>query len=182
MKLLGIERYGGDFAVKIRESHGLVQREGSAVSHVKKEKEVHSLPTSQVTAQVSTPSMLERSRNIEYLGPDDITIPNDELLCHVFYYTEESAVYPDKKWTFSAFKYHGTMLFLIEPESPAKKIGDLGFTDVVMLDVLAASSVLPFSFKFVLEPINSAITHSEEISERAFMLGIKSARSIYYET
>ncbi|RLG54536.1 MAG: indolepyruvate ferredoxin oxidoreductase subunit beta [Thermoproteota archaeon] len=181
-RILGEASVRAGFDVKIRESHGLAQREGSVVSHVRIGKEVHSFLTPQGTAQALVSlEMSEGARNIGYLRPNGVAILNDKLLYPVSYYTGE-AVYPNKKWVLSAFKHYGAKLFLIDAESLAKKAGDLRSTNVVMLGALAALDVLPFSSKFVLEAVRSVIPHSVDVNVRAFKLGIEAARSMDYET
>ncbi len=181
-QILGEASIRAGFDVKIRESHGLAQREGSVVSHVRIGKEVHSFLIPEGTAQALVSlELLEGARNIKYLKPNGLAVLNDKLLYPVSYYTRETA-YPDKKWILSVFKQHRAKLALINAEALAKRAGDLRASNVVMLGFLAASNVLPFSPKFVVEAIKAIFSYSADVNIKAFELGFEAARSVDYET
>ncbi len=181
-KILSEASIRAGFDVRIRESHGLAQREGSVVSHIRIGKEVHSFITPEGTAQaLLSLELLEGERNIKYLKPEGLAILNDKLLYPVSYYAGET-VYPDRERIISKFKEYGVKLILIKADSLAKKAGDLRSANIVMLGVLAASGVLPFSSKFVVEAIRSVVPGYSDVNMRAFELGVEAARLIYYET
>jgi len=181
-KILGEASIKAGFDVRIRESHGLAQREGSVVSHIRIGKEVHSFITPEGTAQaLLSLELLEGVRNIKYLKPKGLAILNDKLLYPVTYYTGET-VYPDKNWIVSKFREYGAKLIVVKADSLAKKAGDLRSANVVMLGALAASGALPFSSKFVVEAIKSVVPGSSVVNIKAFELGFKAARLKDYET
>ena len=180
-RILGEASIRAGFDVKIRESHGLAQREGSVVSHVRIGG-VHSFMIPRGTAQALVSlELLEGARNISYLKKGGLAVLNDKLLYPVSYYAEELP-YPDREEIISIFEQHKVNYVLINAESIAKRAGDLRSANIVMLGVLAAFNVLPFHPKFVLEAVRSVIPYLTDVNVRAFELGIEAARLVGYET
>ncbi len=181
-RILGEASVRAGFDVKIRESYGLAQREGSVLSHVRIGKNVHSFLTPEGTAKaLLSLELMEGARNIEYLSNHDgLAILNNKILYPARYYTGEED-YPNKEDVLSVFRQRGAKVVLIDADSLAKEAGDIRSANVVMLGALAAFNVLPFPPKFIIEAIKAVIPHSIDVNVKAFSLGFKEGRRRGYE-
>jgi len=120
--------------VKKSEVHGMAQRGGSVITHVRFGKKVHSPLIEQGTADfILAFEKLEALRYLHYLKPEGTLIVNDREVPPMSVLVG-AAEYPkdiDKK-----LKRRGNM-FLVDASTPALELGNIRTVNIILLGVLS---------------------------------------------
>ena len=169
--ILGKAAIKADVHVYVSEIHGMAQRGGAVVCTVRMG-DVSSplLPSGTADVLVST-EPVEALRNICYVNKKTKVI-TDITPVIPFTVAVGGEKYPKLEDIYKEIKTHA-QLYTVDANEIAKKAGAVIAKNSVMLGALAASDVLPFTPKILLEAILEDIPEKyKEINKRAFQGGM----------
>ncbi len=166
--------------VKIAETHGLAQRGGSVVSHVRIGRNLFSplIPSGQADAIVSF-EPLEAARYVSFIQPSSgIIIFNTKgILPMPVRLGMEN--YPSVESLITILRKYSPRIYPIDADQIAIKAGNIRTSNIVMLGALTASIRLPFSIECFKTTIKQDVPKgTEEVNMRAFTLGIEAAKNL----
>jgi indolepyruvate ferredoxin oxidoreductase beta subunit len=166
--------------VKIAETHGLAQRGGSVVSHVRIGRNIFSplIPIGQANAIVSL-EPLEAARYVSFVQPGSgvIIFNTKGILPMPVRLGMES--YPSMESLILLLRKYSPRIYPIDADQIAAKVGNIRTSNIVMLGALAASILLPFSIESLKTIIKrDAPKGTEEANMRAFTLGFEAAKHL----
>lgn len=168
-RILGEALLERGFKVRVAEVHGLAQRGGSVIVHVKYGDEDLSPTISRGTADlIVSLELLEAARNITYLRRGGTLIINDLILS-----PPETAEIPSRSALLSFFEKLDAECCLVEASEAARRLGSALFTNTVMLGVLAESGLLNLAPLDLERSLRKVITRFREKNVEAFRLGRK---------
>jgi len=169
--ILGKAAVKANVNVYVSEIHGMAQRGGAVVCTVRMG-DVSSplLPSGTADVLVST-EPVEALRNICYVNKKTKVI-TDITPVIPFTVAVGGEQYPKLETIYKEIKAHA-QLFTVNANEIAKKAGAVIAKNSVMLGALAASDVLPFNSKTLLEAILEDIPEKyKEINKKAFQGGM----------
>jgi indolepyruvate ferredoxin oxidoreductase beta subunit len=166
--------------VKIAETHGLAQRGGSVMSHVRIGRDLFSplIPSGQADAIVSF-EPLEVARYVSFIQPvSGIMIFNTKgILPMPVRLGMES--YPSIKSLITILHKYSPRIYPIDVDQIAINAGNIRTSNIVMLGALTASIRLPFSIESLKTAIKKGVPKgTEEVNMRAFTLGIEAMKNL----
>lgn len=168
-RILGEVLLERGFKVRVAEVHGLAQRGGSVIVHVKYGDEDLSptIPRGNADLIISL-ELLEAARNISYLRRGGTLIVNDLILP-----PPAAAEIPSRSALLSFFEKLDAECFLVEASEAARRLGSALFTNTVMLGVLAESGLLNLDPLDLERSLHRVITRFLEKNIEAFRQGRK---------
>ena len=150
------------FDVKKSETHGMAQRGGSVVTHVRIGDKVNSILIPKGEADILIASEpVEALRYMDYLGPKGIAIVNSTPI--------KVPSYPDMSQVYAELNKQGALVF--DALAVAKKAGHPLTQNTVLIG--AASKYLPMKEDMIIEAIKENVSKKLEENLRAFELGRK---------
>lgn len=156
--------------VKKSEIHGMAQRGGSVVSHIRYGEKIYSPTIGSGSADVIFSfEKMETLRYLNFLKRDGAVIANDQKISPTNI-SIKSGYYPEDIESLCQGRC-GTFKF-IDAVTEAKKIGNIKTMNVVMIGAL--SHLLDFSYEIWIETFNNLIPKKHlEINLSAFEMGRK---------
>ncbi|NLK21086.1 MAG: indolepyruvate oxidoreductase subunit beta [Epulopiscium sp.] len=167
-RIIGDVAINKGYDVKMSEVHGMAQRGGSVVTHVKYGNEVYSPLVEEGCADILLAfEKLEALRWIHYLKEDGIAIVNEQEINPMPVITG-AAKYPDN--TIERIKEACKDTYVVDALKIAKELGNMRVLNTVLLGMLAKHLGLPE------EEWNAAIERTVppktiEINKKAFLTG-----------
>lgn len=169
--ILGNAALREGYKVRLGEVHGMAQRGGSVVSHVRMGDEVYGSVIPQGKANIIMAfKPLEGLRNISYLKKDGITILNTEKINPISVSLGECN-YPPIEEIISSLSEKGKVYHFNATEM-AKKLGSQITMNMVMIGALSFLET-PIKNETLLETITSTLSKKLEINLNAFETGRK---------
>lgn len=156
---------------RVGEIHGMSQRGGSVIAHVRVGEDVHGpmVPTGQGDAMIALEPM-EALRYAEYLGPDAVVLVNEttEMPLPV---QQGAAEYPDEDAIMDELRSLGDVVTL-DAEAIAREAGDAIAANAVLLGAFAAAVEFPLSADQLLGGVETMVPDDAlEVNRRAFEAG-----------
>ena len=162
--------------VRLGEIHGMAQRGGSVVSHVRMGDEVYGTVIPEGKADIIVAfEPLEALRNLSYLKNGGKTILNTEKINPISVSLGESE-YPPLDEILSNLSEKGKVYHFNATEI-AKKVGNQVTMNMVMMGALSLLET-PIKNETLLETIVSVLSKKAEINMKAFEAGRKKMESI----
>ena len=162
--------------VRLGEIHGMAQRGGSVVSHVRMGDEVYGTVIPEGKADIIVAfEPLEALRNLSYLKNGGKTILNTEKINPISVSLGESE-YPPLDEILSNLSEKGRVYHFNATEI-AKKVGNQVTMNMVMMGALSLLET-PIKNETLLETILSVLSKKAEINMKAFEAGRKKMESI----
>lgn len=162
--------------VRLGEIHGMAQRGGSVVSHVRMGDEVYGTVIPEGKADIIVAfEPLEALRNLSYLKNGGKTILNTEQINPISVSLGESE-YPPLDEILSNLSEKGKVYHFNATEI-AKKVGNQVTMNMVMMGALSLLEI-PIKNETLLETIGSVLSKKAEINMKAFEAGRKKMESI----
>ncbi len=162
--------------VRLGEIHGMAQRGGSVVSHVRMGDEVYGTVIPEGKADIIVAfEPLEALRNLSYLKNGGKTILNTEQINPISVSLGESE-YPPLDEILSNLSEKGKVYHFNATEI-AKKVGNQVTMNMVMMGALSLLET-PIKNETLLETIVSVLSKKAEINMKAFEAGRKKMESI----
>lgn len=170
-RILGSLAMEQGYDVKLSEVHGMAQRGGSVVTHVKFGRKVFSPLIEVGTADIILAfEKMEALRWIHYLKQDGTIIVNDQSIDPMPVITG-LAQYPDDIW--QRLNKWSSNVISIDALSIAKELGNIRVANTVLLGVLAQKLGVPAeSWEKIIE--NTVPSKTIEINKQAFYRGYNS--------
>lgn len=167
-RLLGYVALKEDLDVKMSEVHGMAQRGGSVVTHVKMGERVYSPLVEPGEAHVLLAfERLEALRSLHYVRPEGMVIVNDQVL-KPMPVIMGAAEYPEG--IFERIEEVTRELKRVDALSMAKEIGNVKTVNTILLGLLARS--LPFSKENWEEAIEETVPpKTVSMNKKAFYRG-----------
>ncbi|MGB9729362.1 MAG: indolepyruvate oxidoreductase subunit beta [Thermoprotei archaeon] len=167
------------FNVKSTEIHGLAQRGGSVVSHLKAGFTEFSPIADEGSADVIIGlELLETLRAAKYMNSETIVLINDNIIKPVL----PKINVPDKEEVFTRIKKITKNIIKVDADGIARKLNAIQVVNTVMLGALAGVEVLPLSPDELLYAIKERIAPKfHSVNELAFNEGYKISRQIVSE-
>ncbi len=178
-RILGEAALEAGLNVRIGETHGLAQRGGSVVNHIKIGKGVFSplIPEGQADALVSL-EPLEALRYVDLLKPNATVIVNERGVPPI---TVEIGMedYPPASSLISALRRITPNVYSFDAGKIAVEAGNVHAVNIVLLGALYAVINLPFSVDSLKACIRRCVpSGTEEVNIRAFDLGYELAKGM----
>ncbi len=172
--ILGRAAMRAGFRVRIANTHGLAQREGSVSSHVRIGRGIHGPMVRLGGADVVVGfELAEAARNLKYLSDSGVLISNSTLIYPLAHYSGHSP-WPDGREILRMItdQISPDRLILLNAESLALRAGNIRTVNVVMLGVLSSLDLLPFPEEILLSEIERSVPRfAVESNLRAFEYG-----------
>lgn len=170
-RILGSLAMEQGYDVKLSEVHGMAQRGGSVVTHVKFGRKVFSPLIEIGKADIILAfEKMEALRWIHYLKKDGTIIVNDQSIDPMPVITG-SAEYPDDIW--QRLNKWCSKVISIDALNVAKEIGNIRVANTVLLGVLAQKLDIPTeTWEKIIE--NTVPSKTIEINKKAFYRGYHS--------
>lgn len=174
--VLGNAALKDGYKVRLGEIHGMAQRGGSVVSHVRMGDEVYGTVIPEGKADIIVAfEPLEALRNLSYLKNGGKTILNTEKINPISVSLGESE-YPPLDEILSNLSEKGKVYHFNATEI-AKKVGNQVTMNMVMMGALSLLET-PIKNETLLETILSVLSKKAEINMKAFEAGRKKMESI----
>jgi len=158
--------------VRVSEIHGMAQRGGSVVSHVRIGEKALSPTVLEGTADIIVGlEPMETLRNIRFASKNTIVLVNTEP------FEISGAQYPEVEEILKKLRCFTQNIILIDAVTLAKKAGTVATQNIVMLGALAAVGKLPMKTETLKEGIRELVpTKYLDINMRAFELGCNAVK------
>jgi len=133
--------------VRVSELHGMAQRGGSVVCHVRIGKKVYAPTIMEGRANVILGlELLETLRNVKFASTETMILVNNEKIVPSGI-SNSSVSYPPSETILKQIRDFTQNVFIIDAVNLAKKAGNVLTRNVVMLGALAATERLPLSLE-----------------------------------
>lgn len=156
---------------RVGEIHGMSQRGGSVIAHVRIGDDVHGpmVPKGQGDAVFALEPM-EALRYADYLGPDPVVVVNENPVMP-FTVERGDAEYPDADGVLDALRSLGDYVGL-DADAIAREAGNEVAANVVLLGAFSARVDLPLSPADLLAGVERMVPdHARDLNRRAFEAG-----------
>ena len=176
-QILGVSAVKEGFNVRVSEIHGMAQRGGAVVSHVRIGEKVHSPTVLEGDADVILGfEPLEALRNIKYASQKTLVIISKETIVPTGF-SLEPVQYPSFDEIVAKIRIFTEKLVVIDALELARKAGSAITRNVVLLGALAACNVLPIRAETLRETIKELVRPAYlEMNLKAFNLGYETAK------
>lgn len=156
------------FDVKKAEVHGMSQRGGSVVSHVRFSNKVHSPLIQKGSADILMSfELLESLRYLEFLSPKGLVIVNEQKIFPPSITTGKGK-YPDN--ILEILKQNSQKVIALDAIGTAIKLGNIKIINVLMLGIM--SNFLSFTEELWLDVIFTFVPQKAiDINKKAFLQG-----------
>ena len=176
-QILGVSAVKEGFNVRVSEIHGMAQRGGAVVSHVRIGEKVHSPTVLEGDADVILGfEPLEALRNMKYASQKTLVIISKETIVPTGF-SLEPVQYPSFDEIVAKIRIFTEKLVVIDALELARKAGSAITRNVVLLGALAACNVLPIRTETLRETIKELVRPAYlEMNLKAFNLGYETAK------
>ena len=176
-QILGVSTVKEGFNVRVSEIHGMAQRGGAVVSHVRIGEKVHSPTVLEGDADVILGfEPLEALRNMKYASQKTLVIISKETIVPTGF-SLEPVQYPSFDEIVAKIRIFTEKLVVIDALELARKAGSPITRNVVLLGTLAACNVLPIRTETLRETIKELVRPAYlEMNLKAFELGYETAK------
>ncbi|HDI12044.1 MAG TPA: indolepyruvate ferredoxin oxidoreductase subunit beta, partial [Candidatus Bathyarchaeota archaeon] len=156
-QILGVSAVKGGFNVRVSEIHGMAQRGGAVVSHVRIGEKVRSPTVLEGNADVILGfEPLEALRNIKYASEKTLIIISKETIVPTGF-SPEPVQYPNFDEIVEKIKIFTEKLVVVDALELARKAGSAITRNIVLLGALAASGILPMKNETLKETIKELV-------------------------
>jgi indolepyruvate ferredoxin oxidoreductase beta subunit len=175
--ILGMVAVRSNINVYVSEIHGLSQRGGSVNCSVRMGNVSSPMITNGTADVILSLEPIEALRNIFYVNKETKVITDINPIIP-FTVTTRGEEYPRLDDVFKEIKSRAD-LYKIDALCMAKESGSVKSKNIVMLGLLSATDVLPFSSDIILETIlDNATSSYQDINKKAFESGVKSMKNL----
>jgi len=166
-EILGAAAVKEGYNVRVSEIHGMAQRGGAVVSHVRIGEKVLSPSVLEGTADVILGlEPIEALRNIKFASKDTIVLVNAEP------FEITGAQYPRVEEILKQTRRFTENIILIEAATLAEKAGSVETQNIVMIGALTAEKKLPMKMETLKESVRELVPAKHlDVNMRAFELG-----------
>jgi indolepyruvate ferredoxin oxidoreductase beta subunit len=176
-EILGTAAVKEGLNVRVSEIHGMAQRGGAVVSHVRIGDNVLAPTVLEGNADVLLGfEPLETLRNLKFVSEKTLVIMSDERIQP----TELSAKmrkYPSLEEIKAKIKPFTKKLILVKTAELAKKAGNVLTENVVLVGALAATGKMPVKDKRIMKALEELVLKKHlDMNIKAFKLGYSSVR------
>lgn len=169
-KIIGSALMKADYNVRVAETHGLSQRGGSVLVHVKFSDEEYISPTISPgygDIEISL-ELIEAVRNLYMLKKDAIIVSNDLILP-----PPAAKNVPSKELLLNEL-FHFNNVHIVSASEKALELGNISVTNIIMLGYIVNQGILPVKKDIVVESIKENIREKFwDINLKAFKIGYK---------
>ncbi len=173
-KILGKALMKTGYYVKVAETHGLSQRGGSVIVHIKYSDEKYFSPTvapGLADIYVSL-ELIEAVRNLYMVKKDAIIVVNDLILP-----PPASSYIPSREELLNELKKF-KHLYIVNASKIASEIGFIAATNIVILGYLIGKNILDINYEKVVESLKETINkkyHEANIEalEKGYKIALK---------
>ncbi|MEA2089780.1 MAG: indolepyruvate ferredoxin oxidoreductase subunit beta [Thermoproteota archaeon] len=176
-EILGTASIKEGFNVRVSEIHGMAQRGGAVVSHVRIGGEVYAPTTTEGKADIILGlEPLEALRNITFASEKTMVLLNTERLLPGVLFSQENS-YPNLQTIIEKIRMFTSNVLTLDAADLAKKAGNILTRNTVMLGGLAATQTLPIKTGNLKEAISELVPKKYlETNLRAFKLGCETVK------
>ena len=176
-QILGVSAVKEGFNVRVSEIHGMAQRGGAVVSHVRIGEKVRSPIVLEGNADVILGfEPLETLRNIKYASEKTLIIISKETIVPTGF-SPEPVQYPNFDEIIEKIKIFTEKLLVVDALELARRAGSAITRNIVLLGALAASGILPMKNETLKETIKELVRPAYlEMNLRAFELGYEAVK------
>ena len=171
-QVLGVTAVKEGFNVRVSEIHGMAQRGGAVISHVRIGKKVYAPTVLEGKANVILGfEPLETLRNIKYASEKTLALISKEIIVPTGFSTQP-VEYPNFEKIIEKIRQFTEKIIIIDALNLAKKAGNAITRNMVMLGALAATGMLPLKTETLKETIRELVRPAYvEMNLKAFELG-----------
>ena len=171
-QVLGVTAVKEGFNVRVSEIHGMAQRGGAVISHVRIGKKVYAPTVLEGKANVILGfEPLETLRNIKYASEKTLALISKEIIVPTGFSTQP-VEYPNFEKIIEKIQQFTEKIIIIDALNLAKKAGNAITRNMVMLGALAATGMLPLKTETLKETIRELVRPAYvEMNLKAFELG-----------
>lgn len=180
-EILGTASMKEGFNVRVSEIHGMAQRGGAVVSHVRIGGGVYAPTTLEGTADIILGlEPLEALRNIHFASEKTtVLVSTERLLPGVL--SSQATSYPNLQTVIEKIQMFTNHVLTVEAAELAKKAGTILTRNTVMLGGLVATQKLPIKKGKLKEAIRELVPERYlEINLQAFKLGYEKVKEGYF--
>ncbi|RLI21724.1 indolepyruvate ferredoxin oxidoreductase subunit beta [Candidatus Bathyarchaeota archaeon] len=176
-QILGVSAVKEGFNVRVSEIHGMAQRGGAVVSHVRIGEKAYGPTVLEGNADVILGfEPLEALRNIKYASDKTLIIVSKEIIVPTGF-SPEPVQYPKFEEIIEKMKIFTEKIVVIDALALARKAGNTITRNIVLLGALAASNVLPVKNETIEETIKELVRPAYlEMNLKAFKLGYEAVK------
>jgi indolepyruvate ferredoxin oxidoreductase beta subunit len=176
-QVLGVTAIKEGFNVRVSEIHGMAQRGGAVVSHVRIGEKVHAPIVLEGKADIILGfEPLEALRNVRYASKKTLVMISKETIAPTGF-SSQPAQYPSLEKIVKKIRSFTEKLTVIDALVLAKKAGSTLTRNIVMLGALAATGVLPLKTKTLKETVCELVRPAYvEMNLKAFELGYETIK------
>lgn len=174
--IVGLAAVNSGLPVRASETHGMAQRGGSVINHVRLDCEYGTLiPEGAADALVGL-EPAEALRNIGFLSPDGVVVVNTNPILPISSLSGSTA-YPDVDLILAELKQRCRQLVAVDADAIAGRAGNILTANVVLIGAL--SVFLPLYIGIIESSIRSLVPpRTIEANLAAFRLGRKATGKI----
>ena len=171
-QVLGVTAVKQGLNVRVSEIHGMAQRGGAVISHVRIGEKVYAPTVLEGEADVILGfEPLETLRNIKYASEKTLVLTSKETIVPTGF-SVQPIEYPDLEKIIEKIKDFTEKLIVIDALDLARKAGNSITRNMVMLGALAATGTLPLKTETLKETIRELVRPAYlEMNIKAFELG-----------
>jgi len=176
-QILGVSAVKEGFNVRVSEIHGMAQRGGAVVSHVRIGEKVRSPIVLEGNADVILGfEPLETLRNIKYASEKTLIIISKETIVPTGF-SPEPVQYPNFDEIIEKIKIFTEKLLVVDALELARRAGSAITRNIVLLGALAANGILPMKNETLKDAIKELVRPAYlEMNLRAFELGYEAVK------
>lgn len=176
-QILGVAAIKEGFNVRVSEIHGMAQRGGAVVSHVRIGEKVYASTILEGNADVMLGfEPLEALRNIKYASEKTLAIISKETMIPTGF-SYEPVQYPSLEAIMEKIRLFTDRLVVVDALELARKAGNAITRNVVLLGALAATQVLPLEADTIKESIKELVRPAYlQMNLKAFDLGYEAVK------
>ena len=179
-QILGIAALKEGLNVVVSEIHGMAQRGGAVVSHVRMGSKVYAPTVMDGKADaILGLEPLEALRNIKYASTETLVLVSTETLVPAGV-SAEPINYPRLETILDAIKGFTEKIVLVDALKLAREAGSVITRNVVMLGALAATKILPLKSEALKETIKELVRPAYlNQNLKAFDLGLNEISKLF---
>jgi indolepyruvate ferredoxin oxidoreductase beta subunit len=176
-KILGEAAVKEGYNVRVSEIHGMAQRGGAVVSHVRIGEKAMSPTVLEGTANVIVGlEPIETLRNIGFANGNTLVLTNTAIIKPSG--ISQNASYPQLESILEKIRLFTKNILTIDAQGIAKKLGNTYVLNITMLGALFATGKLPIKRETIQESIEDSVNQKfVEINLKAFEAGYKQVSS-----
>lgn len=177
-ELLGVAALNDGFNVRVSEIHGMAQRGGSVVSHVRIGDKVLAPTISKGQADVLLSfEQLETLRNLKFVSEKTLVIMNNEQLHPTRLSTDETE-YPTLEEVCKTISHFTQNLIVVDAMQIAQKAGGVISQNIVLIGVMIATENVPVKTVRIMDALHALIPPTRlKMNITAFQLGHEFVRT-----